>query len=267
MRMICVDDERIQIERTLAMCRTLPQIDAAEGFTQPRVALEWLEQNPADLALLDVRMPEMNGLELAAEIQRLRPETAIIFLTAHPEYAVDAFALHVSGYLLKPVDAERLAAELAYVLYAKKKTPPARVSAKTFGNFDLLADGQPVRFETAKCKELLAYLVDRQGSCVTRAEAASVLWEDRPYDRGMQKQMDVYIRRLRSTLNRYGIGDIFELQRGTLRILPEKIDCDAWRFFDGESEVIRRYRGEYMNGYSWASLMESELFWKVANRD
>jgi hypothetical protein len=52
-----------------------------------------------------------------------------------------------------------------------------------------------------------------------------------------------------------------------MRILPEKIDCDAWRFFDGDRDVIRRYRGEYMNGYSWASLMESELFWKVANRE
>ena len=52
-----------------------------------------------------------------------------------------------------------------------------------------------------------------------------------------------------------------------MRILPEKISCDAWRFFDGDSEIIRQYRGEYMNGYSWASLMESELFWKVANRD
>ncbi|MCR5576846.1 MAG: response regulator [Oscillospiraceae bacterium] len=267
MRAICVDDESARAEEAVALCLSLPQIDDAVGFTRPLEALSWLEEHSADLALLDIRMPEMDGLALAAEIRRLRPDMALIFLTAHAEYAVEAFALHVSGYLLKPLDRERLAAEVEYVRSAAAKTPAARVTAKTFGNFDLLVDGQPVRFETAKCKELLAYLVDRQGSCVTRAEAVSVLWEDRPYDRGMQKQMDVYIRRLRSTLRTYGIEDIFELQRGTMRILPEKIDCDAWRFFDGDGEVIRRYRGEYMNGYSWASLMESELFWKVANRE
>ena len=267
MRAICVDDERIQTEQTLALCMSLPQIDAAEGFSSAREALAWLESNHADLALLDIRMPEMNGLALAEEIKRRWPHTAILFLTAHAEYAVDAFALHPSGFLLKPPDRARLEAEIEYALSTAARMSDAHVAAKTFGNFDLLVDGEPVRFETAKCKELLAYLVDRQGSCVTRAEAASVLWEDRPYDRKMQKQMDVYIRRLRSTLRSYGIEDIFELRRGTMRILPEKLKCDAWRFFDGDHEIIRKYRGEYMNGYSWASLMESELFWKVANRD
>ena len=265
MRAICVDDEQRALDEAVSLCRALPEIDSVEGFLSAREAMARLEEEPAELALLDIRMPETDGLALAAEIKRSFPETAVIFLTAHPEHALEAFAVHAADYLLKPADQNRLAEALAHALGRTPKT--AHIAAKTFGNFDLLVDGTPVRFETAKCKELLAYLIDRQGSCVTRAEAASVLWEDRPYDRGMQKQIDVYIRRLRSTLRSCGIEEIFELNRGTMRIRPEKISCDAWRFFDGDRDVIRRYRGEYMNGYSWASLMESELFWKIANRE
>ncbi len=134
-----------------------------------------------------------------------------------------------------------------------------RVTARTFGNFDLLADGRPVIFRQARCKELLAYLIDRQGGCVTRAEAFAVLWEDRMYDRPMQKQLDVIIRSMRATLEEQGIGGIFELDRGTMRVVPERIDCDAWRYFRGDPEAIRAYRGEYMSAYSWASLKEASL--------
>ena len=74
----------------------------------------------------------------------------------------------------------------------------------TFGNFELFVDGRPITFKQAKCKELLAYLVDRRGSGVARAEAFAILWEDRLYDRPMQKQLDVIIRSLRDTLKEAG---------------------------------------------------------------
>ena len=61
----------------------------------------------------------------------------------------------------------------------------------------------------ARCKELLAYLVDRHGRNVTHAEAFGILWEDRMYDRPMQKQMDVIIRSMRTTLQEYGIDNTF----------------------------------------------------------
>lgn len=54
---------------------------------------------------------------------------------------------------------------------------PSRVEVRTFGGFDLYVNGRPVTFRKAKCKELLAFLVDKQGSGVTRAEAFAALWE------------------------------------------------------------------------------------------
>jgi DNA-binding SARP family transcriptional activator len=109
---------------------------------------------------------------------------------------------------------------------------------------------------------MLAYLVDRQGSSVTRAEISAILWEDRLYDRKQQKNLDVYIRSLKDTLSEYGISEIFEMQSGTLRIVPEAFTCDAYRFFAGDSDAVNAYRGEYMSSYSWASITEGILFQK-----
>ena len=262
MRAICVDDERLLMEDTVAMCLTLPEIDEAKGFTWAGDALEWLEHNPTDLALLDIDMPEMNGIMLAAEIKNRSPETAIIFLTGYTQYAVDAFAVRASGYLLKPVTREKLAADVAYALSGRRKPMAGHVAVKTFGLFDVFLDGDPVKFRMAKCKELLAYLVDRQGSSVSRAELSAALWEDRPYDRKQQKQLDVYIRSLRETLAENGIENILEMQRGTLRVIPENFVCDAYRFFSGDSDAVNAYRGEYMSAYPWASITEGAMFWQ-----
>ena len=109
----------------------------------------------------------------------------------------------------------------------------------------------------------MAYLVDRQGSGVTRAELFAAVWEDRPYDRGMQKQLDTYIRSLRDTLREYGAEEIMELSKGILRVRPETFTCDAYRFHAGDSEAINAYRGEYMSTYSWASMTESILSGKA----
>ena len=266
MKAICVDDDRLLMEDTVAMCLELPEIDEARGFIRPGDALEWLEHNAADLALLDIDMPEMNGIQLAAAIKAKHPDTAILFLTGYAQYAVDAFAVRASGYLLKPVTKEALAADVAYALSGKQKQTTGRVLVQTFGSFDVFVDGKAISFKMAKCKELLAYLVDRQGGGVTRAELSAILWEDRPYDRGLQKQLDVYIRSLRESLRQYGVADLLEMHRGVIRIRPEKFVCDAYLFFSGDSDAVNAYRGEYMSNYSWASMTENMMYWKVMDK-
>ena len=178
MRIVCVDDEPSALARSVSLCRALAQRPAVEGFSRARDALEWLRTNAADLALLDIRLPDMDGIALAERMRALRPRIAIVFLTCHSEYALEAFRLHASGYLLKPLDPDRLAEEVGYALRGgippQKKT---RVRVRTFGEFDVLLEGRPVVFERARARELLAFLVDRQGGFVTRANAFAALWK------------------------------------------------------------------------------------------
>ncbi len=264
MKIICVDDEPLILKMTTDLCRELPQKPEVNGFSSATDALLWLEDHNCDIAILDINMPDMSGITLAASIKNKHPFTAIIFLTGYSEYALDAFKLHASGYLLKPVNKQRLTEEINYAISLRgpQITLPDKsvhISARTFGEFDLFADGQVVSFPRSKSKELLAYLIDRQGGSVTRAAAFSVLYEDAAYDRSMQKQFDVIIRSLRSALKNVGAEDIFEIKQATMRVYPEKIDCDLYRFLNGDTYAVNSYRGEYMSAYPWADMTEAFL--------
>ena len=260
MTAICIDDEPLVLSLVVSLCRELPPLEEVTGFSVAQETLDWLDDHTADLAILDIDMPDMNGIELALRMKEKRPNLAILFLTGYPQYAVDAFALHASGYILKPINRERLAAEVAYALsHREELKPAAHIQARTFGEFDLLVDGTSILFSRSKAKELLAYLIDRRGGRVSRANIFSALFEDAPYDRARQKQLDVIIRSLRKTLSDYGIGEILEMGSGGLRICPDKLDCDLFRLLEGDPKAINAYGGEYLTSYSWANLREAHL--------
>ena len=259
MRIICVDDERILLEDAVSLCLALPNVTDAKGFAKPKEALKWFENNSADIALLDIDMPEMNGLELAAKIKEMSPDTSIIFLTGYSHFAADAFKLHASGYLLKPIDKKELEEEINYAISQKPKQSASHVVARTFGEFDLFVDGEEVVFPRLKAKEILAFLIDNQGSSVTTKAIFAALFEDETYDRSKQKYLSIIISSMLDTLEKYGVSDIVERQRGVYRICPEKIDCDMYRFFEGDTEAINSYRGQYMNSYPWAVFSEAKL--------
>ncbi len=134
-----------------------------------------------------------------------------------------------------------------------------RIRIKTFGNFEIFVDGETINFHRQRSKEVLAYLVDRQGSGVSRADIFAALYEDEDYDRSYQKQLDVIIRSLKDTLYEYGISRFLEIKGGLLRIVPELAECDLYRFFQGDDKARKEYRGEYMSSYSWAMMTEAYI--------
>ena len=109
-------------------------------------ALRILEAEPADVVLADIRMPVMDGVELARHLGRLDKPPAVIFVTAYDQYAVQAFDLAAVDYLLKPVRAERLAAALG------KLRPPARVADATLAG---LAPGERRHFSVSERGRIL----------------------------------------------------------------------------------------------------------------
>lgn len=259
MNVICVDDEDLVLQYTMKLCRELDQFDEVTGYTRSEEALTYAASHSVALAILDIDMPDMSGLALAAKLKSLQPDVKIIFLTGYSQYAVEAFALHVSGYLLKPANREQFQAEIEYALSGSQGKTEPHIRIQTFGDFDIFVDGDAVGFSRSKAKELLAYLVDKRGSGVSRAEAFAALWEDVPYDRPMQKQLDVVVRSLRSTLEEHGISEIMEINRGVIRVCPERFECDLYQFLKGDSEAVNSFRGKYMESYSWADHMEGYL--------
>lgn len=116
LRVVIVDDEapaRSRMRDLLAECAlTVPLVIEGEAASG-RAALDLLSSRRADLALLDIRMPEMDGIELARHLQNLEFPPAVIFTTAYDVYAIHAFEVHAVDYLLKPIRVARLREALA----------------------------------------------------------------------------------------------------------------------------------------------------------
>ena len=156
MKIIAVDDEKIALEGLLDMIREVVPDAKLNGFEYPEDALEFAESNEYNIAFLDVEMAGMSGVELAEQLKFRNPEINIIFATGFEEYRKEAYDLHASGYLTKPITAEKVKRELNDL--RRPIVKQKRVRVQTFGNFEVYIDNCPVAFKYNKTKELLAYL-------------------------------------------------------------------------------------------------------------
>ncbi|HEV7715263.1 MAG TPA: LytTR family DNA-binding domain-containing protein [Steroidobacteraceae bacterium] len=113
MRVLIVDDEALARERLRSLLAEIGDIEVAGEASNGDQALRLAVNLGPDVVLLDVRMPGMDGIEAARQLNSLVEPPAVIFATAYDEYAVNAFDAQAVGYLLKPIRKEKLAAALA----------------------------------------------------------------------------------------------------------------------------------------------------------
>ena len=105
---LVIDDERPAAEDLAWALRRDPRVGQVRTATDAAAALAALDADPVEAVFLDVRMPQLDGLAVAAALNRLPEPPAVVFVTAYDEHAVDAFDLAAVDYLLKPVRPERL---------------------------------------------------------------------------------------------------------------------------------------------------------------
>ena len=96
MTVVCVDQDQSALEALDAMLKELPQIRETFAFRDPSLALKWLENHRAELAVVDPRVPGQESLQLIRDIRQRDPDIAVVILTGDGSFAVEAFALHVS---------------------------------------------------------------------------------------------------------------------------------------------------------------------------
>ena len=116
LRTLIVDDEPLAIERMEVICRALPGITVAGTACDGAAALRQVGALAPDLVLLDMTMPELDGLAVARALIAAGNAPAVIFVTAHDNFAVEAFDLEAVDYVLKPVTPERLERAVARAL-------------------------------------------------------------------------------------------------------------------------------------------------------
>ena len=252
MTILAVDDEYYALE---LMKHALEEV--AGGSTvylcrDAQGALQTAREVQIDVAFLDIHLAEMNGVELARELKLLNPKVNIVFATGFSEYMKEGIDLRMSGYVLKPVTPEAIRTELENLRNPIEWSPEKRIKILTFGNFDVFVDGQPLKFERKQAKEILAYLVDKRGTSATYPELAAMLWEDEEYDRTKQKNLQVYIASLVKTLHAVDVKDLILKNRQGILVNTRIVDCDYYRFLEGDARAINSFTGQYMSSYSWA---------------
>lgn len=247
MKVLLVDDEILQLTR-LEECvkKVLPDAELF-AYQNPLLALDKSNTVTFDIAFLDIEMPEINGINLAKRIKNTNPKLNIIFVTAYDNYALEAYKIHASGYVSKPVNEKKIQEELDGLRYEIVLAPTKKIQVKCFGYFDIFFEGSSIKFTYQKSKELFAYLIDREGSTVNINELNAALWEEdhKSYLRNL-------ISDIQKTFKNLGIDDVFIKRHNGCSIDVSKVDCDAYEYKNGNPQAVRMYRGEYMIQYSWA---------------
>ena len=259
MRIIAVDDEELALSNLLFAIRQIqPEADLT-GFLNPREAFDYLAANGVDIAFLDIEMGELSGIALAKRCKELCPAVNIIFVTGYSQYTMDAFKVRASGYLMKPVRSDELQAELENLRHPPRASASKRIRIQTFGNFEVFVDDVPLKLPRAKCKECLAYLVDRKGAGVTYAQLSSVLWEGQPMGLNLQNSTYKIVSELIKALRAVNAQDIILKNHTDIAIDVKKVDCDYFAAIGGDMAWMNTFTGEYMANYSWAEFTLGEL--------
>ena len=267
MRIIAIDDEDIALQGLVASIRKAAPDAQVEGFRKPKLALEYARTNPFDVAFLDIQMTGMTGMQLAEELIAINPSANLIFTTGYSQYAVEAFQLRASGYIIKPVTTAKVKQELDNLRFNDKPEEPKPVYSglviRAFGEFEVFYNGVPLAFKYRRSKELLAYLVDRKGAWCQNTQVMATLFKDPTGKESYYKQLR---KDLADTLASIGQYQVLLRHRGEIGILASGVQCDYYDWMDGTADKST-FHGEYMSQYPWAQATRISLMSTVGVQD
>lgn len=152
LRTLIVDDEPLAVERMQVICARLPELTVVGTASDGAAALRLVEALSPDLLLLDMTMPQVDGLSVARELARHPNPPALIFVTAHEDFAVEAFDLEAVDYVLKPVDTERLGRAVARAI--ARRSPAAAKGAEWLEEFWVPHRSELLRVEAVQVERI-----------------------------------------------------------------------------------------------------------------
>ena len=217
-----------------------------------------IKEKTIDMAFVELESKE--DIDFARKVKEKNPVVNIIFMSKTKDFCYDAFQSYASGYILKPITKKEVEDNISHLRFQIHTTSNKKVKIQCFGNFEVFVDGKQVKFARERAKELLAYLVDRNGAMCNSNEIIPVLWQDREPNKSLKQQVRNLIYDINKSFKKYDIQDIIIRENYTVGIDKEKVDCDYYDFQLGDPKALQSFRGEYMRQYSeWSYVMESNL--------
>ncbi|KQN96074.1 response regulator [Paenibacillus sp. Leaf72] len=245
-----VDDELHALNILGIFLARTEKVTVAGRYNNGFEALEALRHKRPHIWFLDIEMPEMSGLELAAYINEADPDAAIVFTTAYDHYAVAAFEHEAIDYLLKPIEMERLSRTIDRLTRDKGvRGQSAALDLEAGCKEELIvhmlgvfhvqsANGMQLTWRTAKEKELFAYLLlhGHMTSGVHRDRIIASLWADEPYEKA-KIYLHTCVSLLRKGLRQIGIEQMVSYKNEQYRLDMKRIKADVFAFISASLEL------------------------------
>lgn len=278
MRAIVVDDEELACKQVKKMLQETGVFQTIKTYTDPEEARDDAPARTADVAFLDIEMPEIGGIDLAEALQAVNEKIQIVFITAYDDFAIQAFDLNAIDYLLKPVLKPRLEKTVARLLKNGETISRDTPAGETFGIdcFDSLKFYRisqekkaylPVKWRTSKARELYAFLLKEHGRFVSKEVLTDLFWPDaEPGKASTQLYSTIYqIRKLMEKMPFHHHIDKNDMGY-SLNISDTPIDAEEWEkglselqplgptSYERHLQLFRAYKNHYFAeyGYIWA---------------
>lgn len=277
-----IDDEYLAIEALKMLIDKVEGISVKGTYTNPEEALRALQQFEVDVIFLDIEMGTSHGIKIAEKLRAKHEQVKIVFVTAHAEFAVDAFQVRADDYLLKPVRKERLQetvnrirAELGGVV--EEVNEESKLLLQAMESFQLYQnETEEVKWRTKKVKELFAYIWHHYPNPVPRSRIMDAIWGEKHCDSAVQL-MHTSFYHLRKTIRDLGFenpvqfvneqyaltidveSDVSELEK----IMKQREIGDA-----DIARILQLYKGEYFaeENYQWALAKRQQLTTQILSK-
>lgn len=251
MRIMLLDDLPEAMEQFEEACREIEDARIVAKFTNGREAISYASKEPVDVAILDVEMPEINGIEVGKNLKEIHSGMVLIYITGYSQYVIDTLKAKADYVVMKPYVTEDIeeALDRARLLTMRQKP---NVQIRMFGRFAVFASGKPVAFSNAKARELFALCIDHNGSRVTMEEAIDKLWPQRAYDDKVKRLYRKAVGALSDTLEVYGIGDVFVTFRGGCQVNMDRIVSDLAEVLADREHNRFLLQEPYLYEFEWA---------------
>ena len=263
MKCIVVDDEPIMLSAFERASKGIADLNIVGQFEWSQDALEFAENNKIELAFLDIKMPIIDGIELACKLRVINPKIIIVFVSAYDEYLQEFNQIGGDYYIIKPYERETLIMAMEKMRLLNQRHMK-RLYIRTFGRFSVSYDGRPLRL-SGKAKEILALLVTKRGGEMSNEEIYGIIWENRSLDRISMKVYYNAMKRLRKALSEEGIEELIISTGEGKKINTAMFDCDYYDWLDKNTGSLSKFEGEFLKEYSWGEPTLASIFWEELN--
>ena len=259
MKAVIIENDMHSLEIFEKAKEYLPNLQIIGQFSSIDKCEEFLCANQVDLVFVDLDIWPDDWKNIIQKLRAIDKKTLVVAISVQSDIYEDCYREKIISVLRKPITIEILSDTVDFVNEIRGQSLKKEIEIRTFGSFAVIVNELPLKFTRNKSKEILAYLIDKQGTAVSRKTlAAEVLNEDN-YDERVINNLNTYIYWLKRDLKNAGILDILYNANGELAVVTTEFNCDLYLALAGDEDALKKYRGEYLYEYSWAEYKSSYL--------